>query len=88
MPAIAQQFTPPADFQAAVAGVWAEVLGVPHVAEDDDFFQLGGDSILIVVMLTRLEELYGVFFDIDTIFEHPVLRDFCARLSSVASNAA
>ncbi|PSL55728.1 non-ribosomal peptide synthase protein (TIGR01720 family)/amino acid adenylation domain-containing protein [Saccharothrix carnea] len=37
-----------------VAAVWSEVLGVPRVGAHDDFFALGGDSILAVRALSRL----------------------------------
>jgi oxalate---CoA ligase len=42
-----------------VASVWSDVLGVPSVAVDDDFFALGGDSILGAEAVSRLRELTG-----------------------------
>jgi len=40
-----------------LAALWAEVLGVEAVGEDDDFFELGGDSILVLKLCARAREL-------------------------------
>ena len=53
-------FEPPrSDFELLIAGVWANVLGVEPVGRDDDFFALGGDSILGAEAVARLRELTG-----------------------------
>lgn len=48
------------ELTAAVAGVMAEVLGVPYVASDSDFLSLGGTSLQLGVVCTRLSLLRGV----------------------------
>ncbi|MBB5954029.1 amino acid adenylation domain-containing protein/non-ribosomal peptide synthase protein (TIGR01720 family) [Saccharothrix tamanrassetensis] len=45
---------PRTEDERRVAQVWSDVLGVPHVGAHDDFFALGGDSILAVRALGRL----------------------------------
>ncbi|MFT7834710.1 amino acid adenylation domain-containing protein [Saccharothrix sp. BKS2] len=53
-----------------VAEVWSEVLGVPLVGAQDDFFALGGDSILAVRALSRLGGLpVRAMFDHRTVAE-------------------
>ncbi|WP_440071888.1 amino acid adenylation domain-containing protein [Streptosporangium sp. OZ121] len=48
---------PPADdLERALATVWAEVLGLPEVTRDGDFFELGGDSLVIAKLAARLRE--------------------------------
>ncbi|EGX57142.1 polyketide synthase [Streptomyces zinciresistens K42] len=37
-----------------LARVWSDLLDVPEVARDDDFFQLGGDSIMVLELFARL----------------------------------
>ncbi|MBL8778056.1 MAG: non-ribosomal peptide synthetase [Acidimicrobiales bacterium] len=50
----------PADeLEAQIIDLWQELLGVPEVHVDDDFFDLGGYSLLAAQMLVRLEERHG-----------------------------
>ena len=46
--------------EAVVAGVWQDVLGVERVGLDDDFFTLGGDSLRMLRVTSRLEDLFTV----------------------------
>ncbi|WP_373293242.1 amino acid adenylation domain-containing protein, partial [Saccharothrix coeruleofusca] len=45
---------PRTDAEREVARVWSEVLGVPLVGAEDDFFALGGDSVLAARVVARL----------------------------------
>ena len=56
---------------AIVAGVWQEVLGVPAIGREDDFFALGGDSLRLLRVTSRLRELFGL--------EVPLADAFAAR---------
>jgi acyl-CoA synthetase (AMP-forming)/AMP-acid ligase II/thioesterase domain-containing protein len=46
-------------FERSLAVIWQDVLGVPAVGRDDDFFALGGDSILGAEAVARIRELTG-----------------------------
>ncbi|WP_461035558.1 amino acid adenylation domain-containing protein, partial [Streptomyces mayteni] len=49
--------TPPATpTERVLARIWSDVLGVAHVHREDDFFALGGDSILVLEVFARLEK--------------------------------
>jgi amino acid adenylation domain-containing protein len=39
--------------------IWEQLLGVPDIDSDDDFFELGGDSLLAVEMVVKVEEAFG-----------------------------
>ncbi len=45
---------------ATVAGIWADVLQLDSVGPDEDFFELGGDSLSAVMILTRVGQQLGV----------------------------
>ena len=50
-------YAPPAPgTEATLAQVWQDLLGVQQVGRDDSFFDLGGDSILLIRMLGRVRE--------------------------------
>jgi acyl carrier protein len=50
---------PETDLQKALAALWANVLGVDRVGLEDDFFALGGDSILAIQMMNRLKSSFA-----------------------------
>jgi amino acid adenylation domain-containing protein len=64
---------PTTEAEAILAEVWAEVLRLDRVGIDDDFFQLGGDSIRGIIVRSRAEER-GLTFSVQELFERPTLR--------------
>ncbi|MER7728147.1 amino acid adenylation domain-containing protein [Streptomyces sp. NPDC096323] len=71
---------PEGAIQELVAEVWQEVLGADRVSAMDDFFHLGGHSLLIVRVVSRLEAALGMKIRMTMVFEYPVLRELAARL--------
>jgi non-ribosomal peptide synthase protein (TIGR01720 family) len=57
-----------------LAGIWAEVLGVRQVGPHDNFFTLGGDSILSIQVVARANRA-GLALSPEQIFEHPTLAE-------------
>src|SRR5260370_1066671 len=47
---------PRTDAEATLAGIWAEVLGVERVGVEDNFVELGGDSILSIQVVSRARQ--------------------------------
>jgi amino acid adenylation domain-containing protein len=60
-PMLEQAYAPPEDpTQSELVRIWQELLEVEPVGIWDDFFDLGGDSLLATVMLAAIEEAIGV----------------------------
>ncbi|MGI5272923.1 amino acid adenylation domain-containing protein [Nonomuraea sp. CA-218870] len=70
--------------ERTLAGIWAEVLEVPRVGVDDDFFAIGGHSILAAMALSRIRAAFGVEVHFDELFTAPTL----ARCAKVVERAA
>ncbi|MDO5611891.1 MAG: amino acid adenylation domain-containing protein [Paracoccus sp. (in: a-proteobacteria)] len=64
-----------------IAAIWAEVLAVPHVAPEDDFFALGGDSIAAMRVIGDIRRHLGVDLALRDLFQTPVLARFCAGIA-------
>ncbi|HEX2081842.1 MAG TPA: amino acid adenylation domain-containing protein, partial [Longimicrobium sp.] len=69
---------PQTEVEEALAEIWADVLGVERVGATDDFFALGGHSLLIMRLITRVRDALGVETSIRTVFAAPTLRAMAA----------
>ncbi|QPB24417.1 amino acid adenylation domain-containing protein (plasmid) [Rhizobium sp. 007] len=72
---------PQGGIETALAGIWAELLGVERVGRHDHFFELGGHSLLAVQLMERLRRL-SLGVEVRTLFARPVLADLAASLGS------
>ncbi|MEA2692091.1 MAG: hypothetical protein QOJ16_1478, partial [Acidobacteriota bacterium] len=83
---IASGLTPPRSAaEAALAAVWRGVLGVERVGIDDNFFRLGGDSILSLQVVARARQA-GLAITPRQLFEHPTIAGLAA-LAGIAGVA-
>jgi amino acid adenylation domain-containing protein len=64
-----------------IAGVWSEVLGVERVGINDNFFDLGGHSLLLTRVASRLREAYAVELPLRALFESPTVESLARLLS-------
>jgi non-ribosomal peptide synthase protein (TIGR01720 family) len=69
--------------ERVLAGIWQEVLGVERVGANDNFFSLGGDSILSIQIIARANQA-GLRLNPKDIFEHQTV----AQLAAVAGTAS
>jgi amino acid adenylation domain-containing protein/non-ribosomal peptide synthase protein (TIGR01720 family) len=56
-----------------MAAIWAEVLGVERVGAQDDFFDLGGHSLLGARVLARVKQAWGLDLSLRRLFENPTV---------------
>lgn len=69
------------DMERRVAAIWQQLLSVEKVGLDQSFFDLGGDSMLLVRMHRQLIEATGIELPVETLFEHYTVRRIAAALS-------
>jgi amino acid adenylation domain-containing protein/non-ribosomal peptide synthase protein (TIGR01720 family) len=70
--------------EAQVRAVWAQVLGVDEgrLGVHDDFFRLGGNSILSIKLIARLQRDLGAAVSIATVFKYPTVAQLAASSSA------
>jgi amino acid adenylation domain-containing protein len=81
--AAAGYVVPRNDAERRIAGIWREVLQVERVGADDNFFDLGGHSLLMARAHSRLGEVFpGFELGLVDLFKYPTVGALAARLSS------
>ncbi|WP_043623037.1 phosphopantetheine-binding protein [Nonomuraea candida] len=70
-----------------VAAIWCELFEVPRVDPHDDFFALGGHSMLAVRMASRLRTELGLRVPVRTILENPTLDGLSQLLAEAVDSA-
>lgn len=71
---------PSTEMEQRIAAVWQEVLGLPQVGVQDNFFDLGGDSLRIVKIHAKLCELLKQEIEITDVLRYPTVRALAERL--------
>jgi amino acid adenylation domain-containing protein len=59
--------------EAVIAGIWRDVLGLPAVGVEDNFFDRGGHSLLATRVTSRLRTAFGVEIPVRALFETPTI---------------
>ncbi|WP_323765901.1 type I polyketide synthase [Marinovum sp.] len=70
---------PETDIERTLAGFWQELLGVGQIGAEDNFFDLGGHSLIAVRLFAMIKKTYRAEFPISVLFEAPTIRA-CAAL--------
>jgi amino acid adenylation domain-containing protein len=66
--------------EATVAAIVAELLEVPEVGMDQNFFLLGGHSMLGAQLIVRLEDMFGIEISLRYLFDHPTPAELAAEV--------
>jgi len=78
---------PEGPFEEAASEAWREVLAVDRVGARDNFFTLGGDSLLAARLVARLNAAFDVQLPLETVFRSPMLADQALVLEDLVLGA-
>ena len=78
---------PQGPVETQIATIWRDLLGAAQVYRDDDFFDLGGQSLLAISLVERLRQV-GLALDVATLFAQPRLRQLALACEPMADQDA
>ncbi|GAB3932893.1 polyketide synthase [Mucilaginibacter myungsuensis] len=66
--------------QKRLAEIWADMLLIDRIGIDDNFFDLGGNSLLAINTATRLRSQYGIALPVTKIYQYPTIAGIASAI--------
>ncbi len=86
-PGDAQRTPPRHPVEEVIAGIWEDLLGPGPLGQpvgvDDDFFHLGGHSLLVIRLLSRLRQAFGADLPVQRVFAAPTVAGLAAAVAEI-----
>jgi FkbH-like protein len=79
---------PQTEMEHVIASVWSSILRLDRVGRDDNFFEAGGTSLLLVQVNSDLTERLGIDIAITDLFQYPTVRSLATHLGGKAPAGA
>jgi amino acid adenylation domain-containing protein len=79
---------PRTELEQRLCEIWQRALGIPEVGVTDDFFVLGGESLLAVKVFDAIHKAFGVDLPLSVLFEAPRIEVLARRLTELRSAGA
>jgi len=73
---------PRAGTEQLVAAIWEQVLGIDGVGAHDEFFEIGGESLRAMQVVTKVGQVFGIELPVRALFDAPVLTDFAQAVQA------
>lgn len=78
---------PQSSNEKILVDLWEHTLGITPVGVDDNFFSLGGDSILSIQVVSKAR-LHGITISLEQLYQHPTIRELLTLASGEAKEIA
>ncbi|MCE9674106.1 amino acid adenylation domain-containing protein, partial [Myxococcus stipitatus] len=78
---------PRGDVEGRLAGLWRARLGLEFVGRDDDFLEIGGNSLMAAQLLNQVREEFGVQLPLATLFEASTVSALARRIEPLLQQA-
>ncbi|MET0343807.1 MAG: SDR family NAD(P)-dependent oxidoreductase [Polyangiales bacterium] len=82
-PTLASDYeAPKTKTETVLAEIWAELVGIRQVGVKDDFFELGGNSLVAVRLFAAIKKKFKVSLPLSTLFEAPTIQALAGLLDA------
>jgi natural product biosynthesis luciferase-like monooxygenase protein len=75
--------SPVGTVEQVIADIWSELFGVHQIGTDQNFFELGGNSLVAIQLITRLRQTFETEVPIQAIFESPTIEGLAREVSAL-----
>jgi len=80
------EFVPPRNpIEDIIAIIWSDILGIEQISIHDNFFILGGDSLMATRVVSRVRKAFDIELPIPTIFKEPKVTDLAGVIDEILS---
>jgi amino acid adenylation domain-containing protein len=79
---------PSSEIERAIVNIWQDVLHLEKVGINDNFFDLGGHSLLVVRVIQKLNETLNQNLSIVEMFQHPTINSLARHLARTSEKSA
>jgi thioesterase domain-containing protein/acyl carrier protein len=62
--------------------IWQETFKRPEIGKQDDFFEIGGYSLLAVRLLSKIEESFGIELSLNALFQYPTIEKLASLIDA------
>jgi amino acid adenylation domain-containing protein len=69
--------------ESALAEIWSELIGVERVGVNDNFFALGGHSLMALRVISRIRNTFQVEFSMRILFDHPTVSELALMITQM-----
>ncbi|KVN54720.1 hypothetical protein WT14_29940 [Burkholderia stagnalis] len=83
-----QYEAPQGEIELTLAALWTDLLGVERIGRHDNFFALGGHSLIAARLLARIRETFGREVSIRALFEAPTVAQLAPRIHTTGPSDA
>jgi glutamate racemase len=73
------------DIANGLVDLWRRILRTDDITIDDDFFDVGGNSLSAIRLLPAIEQHFGVEPHISLVFDHPTPREMAVALAAIGA---
>jgi amino acid adenylation domain-containing protein/thioester reductase-like protein len=76
---------PVGEVEEEMAAIWSDLLGIERVGANDNFFDLGGHSLLISRLVARVHKRFSVQLPVRRVFQSPTISELAQAISTATS---
>jgi thioesterase domain-containing protein/acyl carrier protein len=81
-----QYAAPRTAMEQTLAGIWQQVLAIPRVGIHDNFFEIGGHSLLVVRLTALIRQAVDVELPVTELYKYPTVAELAAQLTRITSD--
>ncbi|MCP5046229.1 MAG: amino acid adenylation domain-containing protein, partial [bacterium] len=73
---------PTNEVEAGMVEIWQEILGTETISINSSFFDLGGHSLLVIIMLSKIHKAFNVELELRQVFDNPTIMQFAELITA------